>query len=165
MKSTSAFSTRPATASDTPFARESHHLAYRDVVERQFGPWDQALQDQFFDDTWKIGAFDILEMNGEPVGYLGVDRKVDEFTLRELVVRPAFQERGVGTNCMRDLLDAATIARVPIRLRVLRANRARPLYERLGFREFGATDIYFLMEWKPALGTVRRSGYRASQRR
>ena len=36
---------RPATSSDTEFARISHHAAYRDVVRRQFGAWDEALQD------------------------------------------------------------------------------------------------------------------------
>jgi hypothetical protein len=34
--------TRQAAAADTDFAREAYHAAYRDVVERQFGPWDEA---------------------------------------------------------------------------------------------------------------------------
>ena len=36
---------RPATSNDTEFARISYHAAYRDVVCRQFGAWDEALQD------------------------------------------------------------------------------------------------------------------------
>ena len=39
---------RPAREPDTEFARQIHHLAYRDVVERQFGPWVEADQDNFF---------------------------------------------------------------------------------------------------------------------
>lgn len=31
---------RPATDADTDFARDVHHAAYRDVVIRQFGTWD-----------------------------------------------------------------------------------------------------------------------------
>ena len=44
--------TRPAQDADTPFARAVHHAAYRDVVERQFGPWNEAAQDQYFATGW-----------------------------------------------------------------------------------------------------------------
>lgn len=43
---------RPATSSDTEFARTTHHAAYRDVVSRQFGAWDEALQDRLFEEKW-----------------------------------------------------------------------------------------------------------------
>lgn len=39
---------RAAQEGDREFARLAHHAAYRDVVERQFGPWDEASQDDFF---------------------------------------------------------------------------------------------------------------------
>ncbi len=41
---------RPATSRDTEFARLSHHEAYRDVVSRQFGAWDETLQDRLFEE-------------------------------------------------------------------------------------------------------------------
>lgn len=46
------FGRRPATDADTEFARGVHHLAYRNVVERQFGEWDVVRQDQFFANDW-----------------------------------------------------------------------------------------------------------------
>ena len=40
--------TRPATDEDSYFARDAHHLGYRDVVTSQFGSCDKAVRDQFF---------------------------------------------------------------------------------------------------------------------
>ena len=45
-------SRRPATAADMDFARSVHHRAYRDVIERQYGPWDKETQDRLFDAAW-----------------------------------------------------------------------------------------------------------------
>ena len=46
---------RPVAQADTEFARNAHHQAYHDVVVRQFGTWDEALQDKFFDGDWAGG--------------------------------------------------------------------------------------------------------------
>ena len=39
---------RTATSEDFELARSIHHRAYRDVVLRQFGAWNEEEQDQFF---------------------------------------------------------------------------------------------------------------------
>lgn len=52
--------TRPAPESDTGFAREVHHCAYREVVERQFGPWVEEQQDRYFEGDWTTSAFEIV---------------------------------------------------------------------------------------------------------
>jgi hypothetical protein len=41
--------------------------------------------------------------------------------------------RGVGSAIVRDVLARGRAARMPVRLRVLRTNPARRVYERLGF--------------------------------
>jgi acetyl esterase/lipase len=45
-------SRRQATDSDRDLVRPIHHRAYRKVIERQYGVWDLAAQDQFFDAAW-----------------------------------------------------------------------------------------------------------------
>ena len=42
---------RRAEATDAEFARSVHHRAYRDVVIRQYGMWDEKAQDDFFADV------------------------------------------------------------------------------------------------------------------
>jgi hypothetical protein len=55
---------RPAMATDTHAARAIHHRAVRDVVMRQFGAWDEAVQDGFFDNAWHPERFESLSATG-----------------------------------------------------------------------------------------------------
>jgi len=59
---------------------------------------------------------------------------------------PEFQGRGIGSDLiLRELAHAKALGK-PLRLQVLRANdRARALYERLGFRVVGETEHHFMM--------------------
>ncbi|MCH8057202.1 MAG: hypothetical protein IIB78_04955, partial [Proteobacteria bacterium] len=50
---------RRARESDREFARQTHHAAYREVVERQFGPWDEVLQNSFFEADWNPATNEI----------------------------------------------------------------------------------------------------------
>jgi ribosomal protein S18 acetylase RimI-like enzyme len=138
---------RPAASADFDFARETHHLAYRDVVLRQFGNWDDALQDRLFQKNWQEGPFEILLYSGAPCGYAAVDYKPDKISIRELVLRPEYQGKGLGTQFLQNLFTAASARCIPIHLQVLKANHARQLYARLGFRETGTDETHIIMEW------------------
>jgi ribosomal protein S18 acetylase RimI-like enzyme len=140
---------RPATAADTDFAREVHHQSYREVVERQFGPWDPVFQDRRFAEDWASATYSIILCDGEPCGYLCLEERADHLHVREIVIAPAFQGRGIGTALLRQVLRRAGERRLPVRLGTLRANRAAALYRRLGIREIGRTPTHLLFEWIP----------------
>ena len=140
--------TRPATAADTAFARTVHHAAYRDVVIRQFGPWDEAVQDRFFEGDWNGAQFDIILVDGKPCGYTAVEERPDDIHIRELVIHPDHQGKGVGSAFLHRIMQEAASRGVPIRLGTFLQNEGSiALYERLGFRRVGKTDIHTLMEW------------------
>jgi ribosomal protein S18 acetylase RimI-like enzyme len=129
---------RAATAADTDFAREAHHAAYRDVVERQFGRWDEERQDSFFADSWDANPHDLILVDGIPCGYWSVEHRTADIHLRELVIHPAAQGHGLGTEVLRRLQRQAADRDIPIRLGTHHENRARRLYVRLGFRYLGS---------------------------
>ncbi|MEX1006336.1 MAG: GNAT family N-acetyltransferase [Acidimicrobiia bacterium] len=137
---------RPADASDTEFARDAHHRAYRDVVERQFGSWNREEQDGFFDRNWAGGGVEVLLCDDTPCGYVAVEQRTDDLYVRELVILPEFQNRGIGSAVLAETLDLANSRDAPVHLQVLRENRARLLYERLGFTETGRTSTHVLLE-------------------
>jgi ribosomal protein S18 acetylase RimI-like enzyme len=137
---------RPATDDDEAFVRAAHHVAFRDVVERQFGPWDEARQDVFFDTVWRHGGMQVVECDGHRCGYLLVDEHADEVVVGEIVLHPDVHGRGIGTRLLRDVFAVGK----PVRLQVLHENRrARALYERLGFTQTGSTSTHHLM-WRAA---------------
>lgn len=69
MSDESLITRRPATEADREWARQLHHRVVRDVVERQFGSWDEDQQDRFFANDWN-GGIDVVyrgyDENGQP---------------------------------------------------------------------------------------------------
>jgi ribosomal protein S18 acetylase RimI-like enzyme len=142
---------RAAAPGDREAARQLHHLAYRDVAERQFGRWDEAAQDGYFDTAWHDHAHDVLEWDGRVCGYIALEFTDDRVVVHELVVHPEYQGRGVGSNVLRAIIAEARGAGLPVTLQVLHENhRAAALYQRFGFQVYGATATHHQMR----LGTI-----------
>ena len=139
---------RAALASDTDFCLGVHHRAYREVCVRQFGPWDEAVQDTFFKANWKMGGFEIILCDGVPCGYLRVEVGLQHVDIHEIVVDPDFQNQGIGTFLLRQFIAQAMALSLSLRLRTLHQNRALALYQRIGFKETARTETHTLLEWK-----------------
>jgi ribosomal protein S18 acetylase RimI-like enzyme len=142
-------SRRPATVADTDFARNVHHRAYRDVIERQYGNWSSTAQDKFFSDAWLATAHEIVLFDGVQCGYVCIEDRNTEIQIHELVIDPDFQCLGIGTHLVNGILDQASGRAVPVRLQTQILNRAQSLYSRLGFRETKRTETHVLTEWDP----------------
>jgi len=139
---------RPAIDSDGEFVRETHHLAYRDVIVRVYGRWDEQVQDEYFM-NWVPVAFDIVMCEGQPCGYMRVEVQPQNIHIEELVIHPHFQNQGIGSFLLRQVMKQAEERLVPVRLRTHHSNRALRLYQRFGFEEFDRTDTHTLLQWKP----------------
>lgn len=63
-----AITLRSANPRDKEFCRRVHHLAYREVVVRQFGQWDEVLQDALFEKEWALLPLQITELDGRAAG-------------------------------------------------------------------------------------------------
>ncbi len=144
-----AYVLRAATPADEPFARRLHREAYEDVVTRQFGEWDAARQVAFFEAKWDPAHYRVIEVEGQLAGIVATSPRDDERFVDEIQLLPAFQSQGIGSAVLRGILEDAMAACLPVRLRVLRLNRAKALYERLGFTTYDETETHFLMEWLP----------------
>ncbi len=141
---------RQATDDDTEFARTTHHTAYRDVIERQFGTFDEAMQDDFFYKSWSGNAgFQIINWGGQPAGYTRVEETPEYIYGHELVLLPQYQSKGIGSSLLASWQENAKSKNIPLRLQVLKENKAKELYERVGFKETGQTDTHYEMEWSP----------------
>ena len=83
-------------------------------------------------------------------GYICVENREEDIHIREIVIDPKFQGKGLGTSLLREIIEDAEARQVPVRLGTQQANRAVNLYRKLGFREFERTTTHILMEWRSA---------------
>ena len=137
---------RLAAEPDKPFLWEAVRQAYEDVVVRQFGQWDEDLQESDFNEKWEHADFEVVEVAGERVGAIWTTDEGEYLRLREVFLLPDYQGKGIGTQLIEQELARARRQHKPLRLRVLRENRARALYERLGFTVSSEDETTLWME-------------------
>jgi GNAT superfamily N-acetyltransferase len=138
----------PATESDRTFFRNVHHLAYRDVIESMFG-WDEKSQDHYADIDFNSRNPHIIQYEEKPVGVLGWQEKQDHIWFGPIFVLPQFQNKGIGSFLVKQFIENAEAKNIALRLQTLRMNeRAKKLYERLGFIVLSSNEIHWHMEYK-----------------
>ena len=100
--------------------------------------------------------FDIIELGGERIGRIVVDRPGNELHIVDQAIVPHMRSKGLGTTMMRVLMDEAASANIPVRLTVASTNDpSLRLYLRLGFVETNAIPMYVEMLWKaPSPGSA-----------
>ena len=145
-----SFPRRKATPNDIAFAREVHHAAFRHVIIRQFGNWKERVQDKMFEEALKdFSAYEIIQSGGADVGYCHIERAFDHMYLKELVIAPLYQNRGIGTKILLELIEEGKEKHIPVRLKVLKQNFAHDLYIKLGFKDIEEDGVHIHMEWNP----------------
>lgn len=91
---------------------------------------------------------EVLRCAGERAGYACVDRCDETITLVDIALLGAFRNRGIGSAYLRALQSEASAEGAALRLSVRPDNRARALYERLGFQTVSADETIVRMEWR-----------------
>jgi ribosomal protein S18 acetylase RimI-like enzyme len=143
------YSLRPVTAGDYSFLRELNEATTREAVDATWG-WDDETQDARFRERFAPGVGCIVVVEGRDVGFLHAVHGEDEIFIAEIQVSAGHQGRGLGTSILRDVIEQADSRGQPVVLSVLKANRARRLYDRLGFRVVAEDEARFFMELSPA---------------
>jgi ribosomal protein S18 acetylase RimI-like enzyme len=140
------FSLRPASRDDLDFLFGVLEASLGAYIEQTFGAWRQEEQRARFFERTDPATHRIVERAGEPIGCLAVRWLPGEVRLDRVLLLPAAQNQGIGSRLVAEVLAEAAAAGLPVRLRVLRANPAQRLYERLGFAVTGYTETHVLME-------------------
>jgi GNAT superfamily N-acetyltransferase len=123
-------------------------VAWSDAEKTAFVEMQFRAQDQYYHEHYPNTSFDVIVLDGQPVGRLYVARWADEIRIVDIALLPAHCNRGLGTTLVRALQAEAAASRKPLRIHVERFNPALRLYERLGFRQIEDRGVYLFMEWR-----------------
>ena len=150
---------RPTTREDEPFLL-AVYASTRAEELAAFG-WNDAQREAFLRMQFRAQQLSyqaraaqtdtkLILLAGSPAGRLIVTRSKSEIRLTDIALLPEYRGKGIGTALIKDLLAEATRAGQAVRLQVLKTNRAKRLYERLGFQTVSESATHFQMEWLPA---------------
>jgi ribosomal-protein-alanine N-acetyltransferase len=115
-----------------------------DIERKVFNEHDPFLYIQFYE-TCSEG-FIVAELNGFVVGYVvGFLASEDTGRIFSIAVNPKFQNRGIGSLLLKDIIDVLRrYGAKEITLEVRTGNiRAKRFYERHGFFQNGFLEKYY----------------------
>ena len=101
--------------------------------------------------------FQIVLLNGAKAGRLIVHRTREELHLVDIALLPQHRNAGIGSALLQRVFGEAAATNKPVRLKVLKTNRAARFYQRLGFEKTGETELHFDMEWRAPAAPVAKS--------
>lgn len=122
------------------------------ILRQQF-----QLQTSHYRGYYPAAMFFIVELDDSPAGRLVVDRSGQEILVIDVSLLQEYQNRGIGSGLLQNLLSDAKSEGQAVRLHVERGNPALRLYYRLGFRPIQDGDVYLKMEWRADGGQSRYS--------
>jgi GNAT superfamily N-acetyltransferase len=149
---------RPITEDDLEFlyrvyasTREAEMalLAWSDREKEDFLRFQFKAQHTYYQQHFAKTQFDLILLDGQPIGRLYLDRRSDEVRIVDIALLTQHRGQGIGGQIMGDILQEARRAGLPVRIHVEQNNPALRLYYRLGFKEIGDEGVYYLMEWQP----------------
>src|SRR5207253_3934571 len=97
--------------------------------------------------SYPDGEWLLIERDREPIGRLYLAQADGMLLLVDISLLPEVRGTGLGTAILNDLLADETR---PVQLHVERTNRARRLYERLGFQVVEEQAVHSKMIRRPA---------------
>lgn len=144
---------RRVVEADRAWLRALHHAAMREAVEAMWG-WDEQVQDEFFEKGFNCENQWIIRVDDQDVGVIKVTRRASEYSLDNIQIDPSYQRQGVGSALIRELQNRAEREGVSVGLQVIQSNRARRLYERLGFVVTHQSHTHYFMRWSAGGGST-----------
>lgn len=118
--------------------------AKRAFLSQQF-----EAQDAYYREHYTGTTYEVVLVDGQPAGRYYVARWSDEIRLMDITLLPSYRGNGIGTRLLEDLIAEADASGRKLSVHVEKFNRARVLYERLGFAEAEDKGVYVLLE-RPA---------------
>lgn len=140
---TAELSRRPAVADDVAFLLQLRRETMSDHMQASGADCtdDEHLRRLHY----RFDCAEILLLDGVPVGLLKLARDAGEWEIIQIQLSAATRGRGAGSALLASIIDEATRADADVMLKVLKANPARRLYQRLGFVVVGEDGAEYRM--------------------
>ena len=152
-------SLRPVAPADREFlisvyggtrAQELAQVVWEEGQKDAFVRWQFERQEEEYDQRYPNARYEVILVDDVPAGRIWIGEDTKEIRLLDIAIIPQFQNRGVGTYLLRQLMAEATEKNKALRHMVFVLNdNAHRFYERMGFVVIDDVGGYKHMEWAP----------------
>ena len=130
-------------------AQELAAFGWDDRQQAAFLAMQFDAQHRAYRQRYPDASFDVVLVDGEPVGRLYLDSAPGEMLIVDIALLPEFRGRGIGTELVTGVLADAATHGAGVTVHVERDNPARRWYLRLGFALIEDQGVYLLLRRPP----------------
>ena len=131
-----------ATAKDIDILDRIHTENMKEYVEKIY-PWNPTLFRNFVAKDYRV-----IKYQNEIIGFIKVVVLPTDIYLGEIQIARNYQNSGIGTNILENIIAKAKLNNRRLWLRVIKGNPAEKLYTRLGFSLFEESLTHKKLEIK-----------------
>lgn len=137
---------RNATGDDLELTYQIKLASLKPQVEQIWG-WNEDFQRDFHRKDFDPRQIQIiLDQEGNCLGLLSSTEDPGSIYIKSILICDFAQDKGIGTRIILDMIEKARLAGKQTKLQVFKNNeRAKKLYEKLGFSISGETQQHYQM--------------------
>ncbi|MFX0200017.1 MAG: GNAT family N-acetyltransferase [Candidatus Hodarchaeota archaeon] len=125
------------------FAHNLTQTNMKGYIERYWGGW----KEEIFGNNYDLGENYLVVMEDNPIGYLRIRFAANECWIEDIQIKEDYQNRGIGSWVLKNaLLVAERKGCESMKLRVLKENPAKRLYNRFGFVQISDDESSIIMK-------------------
>lgn len=137
---------RQSTEEDFEFIFSLNKINMKKYVDVIRG-WNEEYERADMKTKFIPGAHKIIQADRQDIGVILIQEEPDHFKLTHLELLPEFQNKGIGTKLIKEVLDNAKAKNKYVWLKVLKTNPAIELYKKLGFVKIGEEELKYIMRF------------------
>jgi len=88
----------------------------------------------------------IILLKDQKIGLLKVAENKTEIEILQIQIAPDYQNKGIGRQIIQSILEKAASKKIPVKLNVLKVNKAQTLYQNLGFVIYDENEYSYFMK-------------------
>ena len=138
----------PADETYKEFSYQVKKAAEGQYIISMFG-WDEDVQRDFHARAWQQQKPDIITYDGKLIGTVATIESEDCIDIGQLFILPDYQNKGIGTYVLKNILNKADRLGKNVTLKFLTNNPVKSLYVRNGFWLVHTSEVAHHMKRKP----------------
>ncbi|KKN01605.1 hypothetical protein LCGC14_1126110 [marine sediment metagenome] len=139
---------RQGQKSDFNFLYKLKKATLKEYIAKTWG-WDEKWQKDYFSQNFKPKSIKIVRQLKNNIGCISILEEDNLYCLSLVEILPKYQNQGIGTSLIKELLSTAKKQNKPVYLQVLKTNKkAQNLYKRLCFLTEEETKTHLKMVYK-----------------
>jgi ribosomal protein S18 acetylase RimI-like enzyme len=134
----------PVTVSDGEALANLRVAAMQDSLEA-IGRFNEARAKVRFLESFSVEVTRQIRVDGNRAGFMVVKKQEDHLLLDHLYLLPEFQNNGIGSTAIKEVLVFAAKAQLPVIVGALKQSRSNDFYQKHGFNHVRTEewDVYY----------------------